>query len=152
MQVDLGNAVIRTTKPRNVGRYGPVCIVNRHRQTHRSNRIGARLLSQMTGEGLFSRLIVRIAPYGTRFRDALVALMYTNHLLQQHPIGRGTAHRFSQFRKDETPIEGGKTLVGVDRQNAASVACPLGSLVTFTPLNRGLLTYATDGGVAAPLG
>ncbi|MNN50828.1 hypothetical protein D3C81_1654320 [compost metagenome] len=37
--------------------------------------------------------------------------------LQKHHIGRHTAHRFTQFRQDEAPVERGETFMGVDRQH-----------------------------------
>ena len=37
--------------------------------------------------------------------------------LQKHHVGGDAAHRFAQFRQDETPVERGETLVGVDRQH-----------------------------------
>lgn len=37
--------------------------------------------------------------------------------LQKHHVGGDAAHRFAQLRQDETPVEGGETLVGIDRQH-----------------------------------
>ncbi len=47
--------------------------------------------------------------------------------LQEHHIGGHTAHRFAQFRQDEAPVQGGETLVGVDRQHG-EVADPVENL------------------------
>ncbi|MNK95533.1 hypothetical protein D3C87_1157720 [compost metagenome] len=47
-----------------------------------------------------------------------VAVVLADDFLQEHQVCRRTAHRFTQFRKDEAPVECGKTLMGVDRQHA----------------------------------
>jgi hypothetical protein len=36
--------------------------------------------------------------------------------LQKHHVGGHTAHRFAQFRQDETPVQCGEAFVGIDRQ------------------------------------
>lgn len=47
--------------------------------------------------------------------------MLTDHFLQKHQVGRGTAYRFTQLRQDESSVECGKSLVGIDRQHPQSV-------------------------------
>jgi hypothetical protein len=47
-------------------------------------------------------------------------VMLTDHFLQKHQVRRRTAYRFAQFREDETSVEGGETLVSIDRQYSES--------------------------------
>ncbi|MNY10635.1 hypothetical protein D3C86_1436220 [compost metagenome] len=47
--------------------------------------------------------------------------MFTDNFLQKHQIRRCAAHRFSQLREDETPVQGGKALVGIDRQHSQAM-------------------------------
>ncbi|MNJ01123.1 hypothetical protein D3C73_1606510 [compost metagenome] len=39
------------------------------------------------------------------------------HLLEEHQVGAGGAHRLAQFGEDEAPVEQGEALVDVDRQH-----------------------------------
>jgi len=60
----------------------------------------------------------RLRPAGVARGMAIVA---AEHLLQEHDVGLGTAHRFAQFRQDKAPVEGREALVGVDRQHPQPV-------------------------------
>ncbi|MNY71454.1 hypothetical protein D3C86_2098030 [compost metagenome] len=42
--------------------------------------------------------------------------MGTVDFLQEHHVGRHTAHCFAQLWQDETPVQRGKTFMRVDRQ------------------------------------
>ena len=53
-------------------------------------------------------------PIGVAFGVVLVSAV---HLLQKHHVGSDAAHRFTQLRQDETPVERGEALVGIDRQH-----------------------------------
>ncbi|MCY1173492.1 hypothetical protein D9M73_136540 [compost metagenome] len=80
------------------------------RRIHRVAAIG-ELRPQAVGKEfiLRHRRPVGVAP-GVLFVGAV-------DFLQKHHIGRHAAHRFTQFRQDETPVECGETFMGVDRQH-----------------------------------
>ena len=80
------------------------------RRVHRIASVG-ELRPQRIGKEFVLRHCrpVAVAP-GMMFVGAV-------DFLQKHHIGGYAAHRFTQFRQDETPVQRGKTLVRVDRQH-----------------------------------
>ena len=46
-----------------------------------------------------------------------VFVMLTQHFLQEHQVGTGTAHCLAQLGEDKATVEDGKSLVRIDRQD-----------------------------------
>ncbi|MCY1434529.1 hypothetical protein D9M71_505910 [compost metagenome] len=46
-----------------------------------------------------------------------VAVMVAQHFLEEYQVGFGGTHRVSQLRQDETPVQGGEALVGIDGEH-----------------------------------